>query len=108
MRAGGLRGELYNLFRAVETTDKFGSKKTTWEKVGQIHAERVKMSGSMGVENGERFADYSADFYIRYPIHVEEHWRIQSSLGGNLYEICNIIPNREKQLKTIQCDRINE
>lgn len=108
MRAGGLRGELYNLSRAVVSTDKFGSKTTVWEMVAQIHAERVKMSGNMSLQNGERFSDYSADFYCRFAIQVKEHDRLQSTLGGNLYEVCNVIPNREKQLKTLQCARINE
>lgn len=108
MRASGLRGELYTLSHAVVKTDKFGSKTTTWEVVNKVHAERVKMSGNMNLENGERFADYTAEFNIRYPVRVEEHWRLQSTLGGNLYEITNIVPNRDRQLKTLQCDRVNE
>ncbi len=108
MRAAGLRGELYTLTKSVTTTDKFGAKKQTWVEVMKIHAERVKMSGRISEEDGERFPAYSAEYNIRYPIHVEEHWRIQAVSGGNLYEITNIIPNWDRQMKTLVCDRVNE
>ncbi len=107
MRAGGLRNERIILQKPVRTTDKFGAEKVTWEVVRTVRAERVKMSGRISEEVGERFPGYSVEFNIRYPIRAEEHWRVLH-MGGNLYEITNVIPNRDRQMKTLVCERVNE
>ncbi len=107
MRAGGLRQERIVLLKPVRETDRFGAEKTTWETVGTVRAERVKMTGRMSEEVGERFPGYTVEFNIRFPIHVEEHWRAQPQ-GGDLYEIQSVIPNRDRQMKTLVCERVNE
>lgn len=107
MKAGGLRNERLVLMKPVTTTDKYGSEKVTWETVRTVRAERVKMNGRMDVEVGERFAGYSVEFNIRYPIHAEEHWRVLH-IGGVLYEITNVVPNRDRQMKTLVCEKVNE
>ena len=107
MRAGGLRNERIILMKPVKVTDKFGAEKVTWETVRTVCAERAKMSGRMSEEMGERFPGYSVEFNIRYPVPAEEHWRVQHQ-GGVLYEISNVIPNRDRQMKTLVCERVNE
>ncbi len=88
-------------------TDKFGAEKTVYQQMQTVHAERVKMSGSMSGEVDERFPSYVTEFNIRYPIEADEHWRLQP-MGGYLYEITSIIPNRDRQMKTLVCERVNE
>lgn len=88
-------------------TDKFGAEKTVYQQMQTVHAERVKMNGSMSGEVNERFPSYVTEFNIRYPIEADEHWRLQP-MGGYLYEITSIIPNRDRQMKTLVCERVNE
>lgn len=107
MRAGGLRNERIILMKPTKVTDKFGAEKVTWMPVRTVRAERAKMSGRMSEEVGERFPGYSVEYNVRYPIPVEEHWRALDSAGA-LYEISNVIPNRDRQMKTLVCERVNE
>ena len=107
MRAAGLRNERITLMKPERITDKFGAEKTVYQQMQTVHAERVKMNGSMLGEVDERFPSYVTEFNIRYPIEADEHWRLQP-MGGYLYEITSIIPNRDRQMKTLVCERVNE
>lgn len=107
MRAAGLRNERITLMKPERITDKFGAEKTVYQQMQMVHAERVKMNGSMSGEVDERFPSYATEFIIRYPIEADEHWRLQPT-GGYLYEITSIIPNRDRQMKTLVCERVNE
>ena len=55
----------------------------------------------------EHFPDYRAEFNIRDAHRVKENWRVQQ-LGGYLYSVTNIIPNLDKGMKTLVCERVNE
>ncbi len=107
MRASGLRNERVVLLRPTRATDKFGAESIVYEATLTVHAERVKMSGTLRGEVGERFPSYAVEYNVRYPIEVEEHWRLLA-VGGYLYEVASVVPNRDRQMKTLVCERVNE
>ena len=106
MRAGAMKYRLL-LMQPKASTNDFGEEATTYEPLAVIWAERVKQSGSRSNEVGEHFPDYRAEFNIRDAHRVKENWRVQQ-LGGYLYSVTNIIPNLDKGMKTIVCERVNE
>lgn len=95
------------ILRLVKQTDDYGAESTTWEETRTVWAERAALSGSMSVEVGERFPDYQARFNIRDVHEVEENWRVEQ-LGGHLYTVTNIEPNRARGMLTLCCERVNE
>ena len=96
-----------SLLRPVTTTNDFGERVTSYEAAGSCRAELVKHTGKRSEEVSEHFPDYSAEFNIARPVVVEENWRAQH-MGGHLYTVTNIIPNLEKNMKTLRCERVNE
>lgn len=106
MQAGRMRYML-ELFEPVRVTDRFGSESVEWTSRGKVHAERARLSGRRSDEVDERFGDYSVDFNIRYRHEVDEHWRVRQ-LGEHLYEVLAVIPNIDRGMKTIKCERVNE
>ena len=106
MRAGALKYKL-DLLKPKRVTDRMGAETVEYEKTRTVWAERVKASGNRSEEVGEHFPAYSAEFNIRDAHPVQENWRAQQ-LGGNLYTIVSIIPNRDKGYNTLLCDRVNE
>lgn len=105
MIAGRMKYRLRLLKPAVEV-DNFGEETPDFVEVGVIHAERVKISGQRSDEVGEHFPDYRAEFNIRDVHPVGENWRVEQ-LGGYLYTVTNIIPNIDRGMKTLICDRVN-
>lgn len=106
MQAGKMDTKL-RLLRPEVVTDGFGSEKTVWTETKTVWAERRRMSGTYGVELGERFPDYHAEFNIRDAHEVDENWRVEQ-LGGHLYTVTNIEPNRKRGMLTLRCERVNE
>lgn len=88
------------------TAGRMGDKKVTYAERGTIWAERVKMSGNRSNEVGEHFPDYRVEFNIRDAHPVKENWRARQ-LGGYEYTVTNIIPNIDKGMLTLVCDRVN-
>lgn len=80
---------------------------TTYELQRTVRAQRVKQSGNRSEEVGEHFPDYRAEYNIRDAHQVEENWRVQQ-LGGYLYTVVAIIPNLDRGMKTLICERVNE
>ena len=72
-----------------------------------VWAERAKQTGRRNEEVGEHFPDYRAEFNIRDAHPVGDNWRVQQ-LGGYLYTVTNIIPNIDRGMKTLVCERVNE
>lgn len=107
MRAGGLSDTRLEVLRPSRAANAYGEEAPTWEAVGTVRAERVKMEGRRSEEAGEQFPDYSARFNIRYAHHVEENWRVRLD-EGHLYAVTNVIPNRRRAMKTLVCERVNE
>lgn len=107
MRAGSLKYRLRLLKPVYADTDGFGAKPTVWTPTVTIHAERVKASGRRTLELGEQFADYHVEFNIRDAHKVRENWKVEE-LGGYVYNVVNVIPNRDRGMLTLICERDNE
>lgn len=106
MIAGRMKYKLV-LLQPVEAENDFGENKVTYIETRTVNAERVKNTGRRSEEVGEHFPDYAAEFNIRDAHPVDENWRVQQ-LGGHLYTVTNIIPNIDKGMKTLICERVNE
>lgn len=106
MRAGKMRYRL-KTFEPIGVADKWGDEAPTkFAERRTIHAERVKFYGNGSEEVGEHFPDYRVEFNIRDAHPVKELWRVEQ-LGGYLYTVTNVIPNIERGMKTLVCERVN-
>ena len=106
MIAGRLRYRV-ELLRPSTTVNAYGEQVTTWEAVGSVRAERVRLTGSRRDEAAEMWSDYAASYNIRDAHRVEEQWRVREA-GGCLMSVAAIIPNKERGYITLQCVRVNE
>lgn len=95
------------IFKPVVSTGKLGGEKLDYELMATIWAERVKMSPRYRMELGEFFSDYTVEYNIRFGHRIEEGWQVEE-VGGHRYKVTNIIPNRERGMKTLRVERINE
>lgn len=86
--------------------DGFGAEKTEYVATATVHAERVKATGGYRAEVGELFPDYSVEFNIRDAHEIKENWRVEQ-LGGYVYTVTNIIPNKDRGMLTLKCERVN-
>lgn len=92
----------------VESVNAVGERRPVqWTDSTPVWAERVKLTGRRSEEVAEHFADYSAQFNIRAAHRIRESWRVRE-VGGHLYTVTNIIPNRRRGFVTLQCERVNE
>lgn len=94
------------ILKPVTKKSNSGSERVEWEETKTVYAERVKITGSYGLELGVRFPDYKPEFNIRDAHEVNENWRVQE-IGGYLYTVTNIIPNRDRGYLTLKCERVN-
>lgn len=94
------------LQRPAAAPDGFGEDTPTFEAVRTVAAERVKAVGNRSEEVGEHFPRYRTEFNIRHAHPVEENWRVRQ-LGGHLYTVVAIIPNLDRGMKTLICERVN-
>ncbi len=95
------------LLRPVADTNEYGEEETEYETVRTVWAQRVKQTGNRSDEVGEHFPDYRAEFNIRDAHPISENWRVQQ-LGGCLYTVTAIIPNIDRGMNTLVCERVNE
>lgn len=108
MRSGTLN-DLVELLRPSTEAGALNSKKTTWVPArAVVHAERIRLMGKSIIEAAENFADYSAQFRVRYFIEAKPGWRLVERETGLTYTITNVIPDRRLQMKTLLCERVNE
>lgn len=107
MQAGRMRYYLELLRPVAGSDDGFGPGAVEFVPVRTVHAERVKFTGSRTDEVGEAFADYRARFLIRDAHTVDEHWRVRQ-LGGHLFDVVAVEPNRDRGMLTLICERVNE
>lgn len=105
MLAGRLKYKL-ELLEPVVAVDSFGEETPSYRATRIVNAERVKTTGNRSDEVGEHFPDYRAEFNIRDAHHVGENWRVRQ-LGGYEYTVTNIIPNLDRGMKTLICERVN-
>ena len=106
MRAGAMKYRL-KLLQPVVSTNEYGEEATTYEPTRTVWAERRKQSGFRSEEVGEHFADYRAEFNVRDAHPIKENWRVQQ-LDGHLYTVTGIVPNKDKGMNTLVCERVNE
>lgn len=107
MLAGRLKYRLELQKPAPAPDDGFGPGDMAFVPVGIVAAERVRLSGRRADEVGEAFADYAARYNIRDAHRVDEHWRVRE-LGGHLYTVVAVEPNRDRGMLTLVCERVNE
>lgn len=105
MQAGRMRYRL-ELLEPVKSVSGSGACAEAYVPRGTAHAERVRMSGRRVEEVGEHFADYHVEFNVRDAHPVRDGWRVRQ-LGGDLYAVTNVVPNRERGMLTLVCDRVN-
>lgn len=84
----------------------FGEEEQQFAVSSTVWAERVKLTGFRSEEVGEHFADYRAEFNIRSAHTVAPGWRLRQ-LGGLEYNITNVIPNIDRGMLTLVCERLN-
>lgn len=106
MYAGRMKYRL-KVSELVVTRDKFNAEKSAWVDRGCIHAERVKQTARRSDELGEHFPDHSATYNIRDAHKIKENWRVEE-LGGNLYTVTAIVPNKDRGMLTLYCERVNQ
>lgn len=94
------------LLKPVDGGDAFGEETPEFVRFRTVAAERVKMSGNRSDEVGEHFPDYRVEFNIRDAHPVKENWRVRQ-LGGYEYIVTNIIPNIDRGMQTLICERLN-
>lgn len=94
------------LLKPVAVADGFGGSRTEYHETHTVWAERQKVSPRFVEEVGELFSDLTVEFNIRDIHEVDERWRVEQ-LGGHLYTVANIIPNRERGMRTLRCERVN-
>jgi len=106
MRAGAMRYML-QILQPTTVENDFGEQTVVWSLTNTVHAERVKATGRRAEEVSEHFPDYSVQFNIRDAHTISENWRVQQ-LGGHLYTVVAIIPNINRGMLTLNCERVNE
>ncbi|MCH3980503.1 MAG: head-tail adaptor protein [Prevotella sp.] len=99
--------KIVDIIKPTVETNEYGEEKTVYGKADTVYASRVKISGRRAEVIGEHFPQYSAAYDVWINTDVEENWRLQEH-GGMLYTITNIIPNEDRDLKTLICERVNE
>lgn len=105
MQAGKMKYRI-EILEPEYRSDGFGEEAETFISRGTARAERVKLTGNRSEEAGEHFPDYSVRWNIRDAHKVEENWRVRQ-LGGYVYTVTNIIPNRDRGMLTLVCERVN-
>lgn len=95
------------LLQPTASTNAYGEETATYKETRTVWAQRVKQSGSRSEEVGEHFPNYRAEFNVRDAHLVKENWRVQQ-LGGYLYTVTNVIPNIDRGMNTLVCERVNE
>ncbi len=105
MQAGRMKYKLVLLEPSVEV-DAYGNETPIFAEFRTVSAERVRFSGHRSNEVGEMFPDYRAEFNIRDAHPVKENWRVRQ-LGGYEYTVVAIIPNLDRGMNTLICERVN-
>lgn len=106
MRAGGLRKYRIEIQSFIETKNEFGERVKAWTTVITTNADATYKDGVSMLENREAFTEYRIDFFIRQYHQVDEKMRVL--FAGGKYRIEAVLPNPDKQLKTLKTSKINE
>lgn len=106
MQAGRMKSKI-ELLKPVSVANGYGETSIEYVPTQTVYAERVKMIGRRSDEVGEHFPDYSAQWNIRDAHEVDENWRVKEH-NGHLYTVTNIVPNPDRGMLTLICERVNE
>lgn len=106
MRAGAMKYRL-QILKPIKETNEFGEDFTNYTYIKTIWAERVKYNAIRHTSLGEYFPDYTAHFNVRNNYNIKEDFRVKQ-LGGNLYRVTSIIPNIDKGMDTLICEKVND
>ena len=108
MIAGRLKYRL-QLYRPAGEESIFGMTSGGYTEDKIIRAERVKYIGSHGIELHEVYADYRVSYRIR-DAHsfISEGWRLKELGSSVLMEVRNVVPNKERGMLTLECEKVNE
>lgn len=109
MIAGRLKYRLV-LSKPNEEESGFGTaSKVTYGDVRTVWGERVNYRGSRSVEVNEVFADYSAQYRVRDAHRdIREGWRLREAGSESLFEVRNIIHDKNHGMLTLECEKVNE
>lgn len=105
MLAGRLKYRI-TLLKPVPAVAVSGDDTPAFAEVRTVWAERVKISGRRSEEVGEHFPDYRVEFNIRDAHPVEEGWRVRLSEKQE-YAVSAIVPNIDRGMLTLICERVN-
>lgn len=95
------------LLRPEPRTSATGASSMQFVQSAVVWAERCKFSGVRSEEAWEHFADYSASYNIRDIHSIDAGWQLEE-LGGHLYNVVAVEPNRDRGMLTVRCERVNE
>lgn len=107
MQAGRLKYRLRLLMPIISASEFGSAAKKEYKEVATVYAERVKFSGQRREEAGAPFADYRAEFNVHYSDKVKAGWRAEQ-LGGHNYMVVSTVPNLDRGMLTLICERVNE
>ncbi len=106
MKAGRMKYRL-KVERPEIVIDEFKAETTRWIPGKTIWAERVRNVGRRREEAGELFPDHSVEYNVRIQHDVQENWRVEE-IGGHRYVVVATVPNADRGMLTLVCERLNE
>ena len=109
MMAGKLT-ELLEVQDAVKEDGEFSSGAVKYvARKGYVRAELRKQRGTVRESGGEIFSAYDAEFNVRYHHKIYEGSRVRHlTYGGLLYRVDNVLLNKAREMKTLQCSKVND
>ena len=108
MIAGRLRYRL-KTFCPVVGEGPFGVADAEYTEHKSIRAERVKYSPSAKFELHEVYPYYKETYLFRSAhSFIKEGWRVMEMGSSILLEVRNIIPDIQRGMLTLECEKVNE
>lgn len=102
--------ELLEVQDAVKQDGTFSSGTVKYvPRKGYVRAELRKQRGSIRESGGEIFSAYDVEFNVRYHHKISEGSRVRHLTDGGLkYRVDNVLLNKARGMKTLQCSKIND
>lgn len=104
-----IAGRMYDTLvwlRSQPEVNAFGEEQPVWVSMGRVHAERVSMRGQRREQTGEHFADYRAEFNVRWAHDFRAHDRVRDG-SGHVYTVVAVVPNRARGMRSLVCEGVN-
>lgn len=102
--------ELLEVQDAVKRDGTFSSGTVEYvPRRGYVRAELRKQRGTIRESGGEIFSAYDAEFNVRYHHKISEGSRVRHLTDGGLkYRVDNVLLNKQRGMKTLQCSKVND